>query len=354
MIDARIAALIVSWNRKEDLDLCLKSMKESLPLAEKIDICVVDNASTDGTADFLAINHSYVKVLTPSTNLGFAGGNNFGMNYLLEQGYEYILLLNSDIIVDDDFLTPLVDCLDQHNEIGMVQPVILQYKYPQLINTDGNPIHFLGFGFSGNCDKPIHSVEKQYGDHHLIKIPAVSGAVVLIRSSLLKTIGIFDDLFFIYNEDLDLSWRARLAGWELGLCPQARIYHNYEYRPTSSQKIYLVDRNRLCTLLKNYRLGTLIVLLPVLVLFELFMVLYSVCKKWLPLKIRGYYEMATQKPSLLEKRRRVQKLRKISDRQLVKWFTAELSFEQVNGLLVKFGNFFLRYFWGLIRCVIFW
>ncbi len=351
---ARTAALIVAWNGKQDLERCLHSLHKALKDAPSIDLCVVDNASVDGTAEWVQEQHPSVRCIHSSKNLGFAGGNNLGLRTLLEQNYEYILLLNQDIIAVSDFLTPLLTCMDRHPEIGMAQPVILQYRFPGRINTDGNPIHFLGFGFSGNCDQSIDAIEPAYGNREFISIPAASGAAVLIRASLLKEIGLFDDFFFNYNEDLDLAWRARLTGSELVLCPQARIFHNYEYTRPTRQKIGLLERNRIATLVKNYRTGTLLLLSPAFILFEIFMILYSVRENWFKMKIHGYLEIINQKPSLYKKRKQVQKYRKISDRQVTERFTSSLNFNPVASPLVSVGNLVLKYYWILSRRLIFW
>ena len=351
---ARIAVLIVAWNGKQDLRLCLSSLQTTLRDSPPYDLCVVDNASSDGTADWLSAQHPAVQLIRSETNLGFAGGNNLGLKALLGQDYEYILLLNQDTVAGNDFLAPLAACLDAHPEIGMAQPLILQFQHPNLINTDGNPIHFLGFGYAGHYNLPLEVVEPGYSDRECIPIPAASGAAVLIRSELLNSIGLFDDFFFSYNEDLDLCWRARLAGAGLAMCPRARVYHNYDYQRPTGQKTSLIERNRLAALCKNYRLGTLLLLSPVLLLFEFYMLLYAARHGWLGLKLRGYRELAAQKPSLLQKRRQVQALRRGTDRQIVQWFTAELKFERVSGPLVKIGNTFLRVHWKVIRNLIFW
>lgn len=350
----RIAVLIVAWNGKQDLRLCLSSLQTTLRDSPPYDICVVDNASRDGTADWLSTQHPAVQLIRSETNLGFAGGNNLGLKTLLGQGYEYILLLNQDTVAGNDFLAPLAACLDAHPEIGMAQPLILQFQHPNLINTDGNPIHFLGFGYAGNCDLPLEVVEPGYRDRECILIPAASGAAVLIRAELLNRIGLFDDFFFSYNEDLDLCWRARLSGAGLALCPRARVYHNYDYQRPTGQKTSLLERNRLAALCKNYRLGSLLLLSPVLLLFEFYMLLYAARHGWLGLKLRGYRELAGQKPPLRQKRRQVQALRRVSDRQIVRWFTAELKFERVNGWLIKIGNTLLRVHWKIFRNLIFW
>lgn len=351
---ARIAVLIVAWNGKQDLKLCLSSLQTTLRDSPPYDISVVDNASSDGTADWLAAQHPAVQLIRSKTNLGFAGGNNLGLKSLLEQGYEYILLLNQDTVAKNDFLSPLAACLDAHPEIGMAQPLILQFQHPNLINTDGNPIHFLGFGYAGNCDLPLEVVEPGYRERDCIPIPAASGAAVLIRSELLNRIGLFDDFFFSYNEDLDLCWRARLAGAGLALCPRARVYHNYDYQRPTGQKTSLLERNRLAALCKNYRLGTLLLLSPVLLLFELYMLLYAARNRWFTLKLRGYRELAAQKPTLRQKRRQVQALRRVSDRQIVQWFTAELKFERVSSRLVAVGNRILSVYWFIFCKTILW
>lgn len=347
----RLAVLIVSWNGRADLEACLASLAADLAHPFPIDIFLVDNHSSDDSLAFVREKYPAVRITALSRNTGFAGGNNAGLEQILAENYTYAVLLNQDTVVTPGWLEALVETATQFPAAGAVQPLILLYKQPQIINTSGNPFHFFGFGYSGQVGE---NRDKAPGSAAAVAIPSASGACVLLRVSALRIVGLFDELFFSYNEDLDLSWRLRLAGYDILLAPQVVIYHNYDFKRYSSRKLYLVERNRLMLILKNYAPGTLLLISPMLFLFEIYMLLYAWKEGWLGLKLEAYREVWHNLPHIRAWRRKVSAFRRVSDRTMAGWMTPRLENDFHKSFLVRAGNFFLTLYWAVTRRMILW
>src|SRR3989344_5635815 len=244
----RVAIIIVCYNGREYLPDCLTSLQAVDYPKERYSIIVVDNASSDHSVEYLREHWTNVAVTVLPKNTGFAGANNIGLRQAMEQGYDYAFLLNQDTVVTPGFLREAVAVAEADLTIGAVQSKLLRFGTNE-INSWGNVIHFLGFGYAGGNREPDQPISVQ-------EIAYPSGAAVLLRCSALKTVGILDDAFFMYHEDLDLGWRLWLAGYRCLLAPASVVYHKYEFS-RSMQKYFWMERNRYLVILTHYRLATL-------------------------------------------------------------------------------------------------
>jgi len=347
----KVAILIVSWNGRKDLPRCLESINIYHSKFDEFDVFIVDNGSIDGTVEWLNGAFPWIHVIPLKENLGFAGGNNEGWNYIEKFNYEYLLLINQDTEVMGDWLSCLVQAADKDKSIAAIQPVILQMADPSLVNTVGNPIHFLGFGFSGGNGKNIKSF---HFDNEIIDVPYASGACVLLRIGVIREIGLFDPKYFSFCEDLDLGWRILLYGYRNCLCTSASILHNYRYSKNGISKSPLIERNRIIGLLKNYHLATLLVYFPALLGFELYMLGHAALTGWFIQKLEGYRDIYGELKTIFQERIIIQKYRKVKDTEIVKKFTGVLEFDQEQSLFIKIGNFILYLYHLAITSIIFW
>ena len=206
-----ISIVIVNYNTRDLLADCLKSLGEHCPDAE---IVVVDNASRDGSVAMVRDAFPAVTLVESETNLGFAGANNLG---LAECRGEFLLLLNSDTVLEDDSLTRCADWLREHPEVGALSP--------RLVGVDGRPQRCL-YRFPSLKAKLLEAVrvgaprEPPEGDGWL------AGTALMIRREALEGLGgRLDDQFFMYWEDADLSMRLRKAGWGLAALPGPHVRH---------------------------------------------------------------------------------------------------------------------------------
>ncbi len=341
--------IIVSANHLAHLERCVPSVLGQQ--YDKMRILVVDNASTDGSVEFLKREYPQVQIIENSTNLGYAGANNVGFQ---NSASDYLAVLNPDTEVADDWLRELILALETCPAAGLATSKVLLLRSHERINTCGNEITFAGITTCRGLGQPADRYAR------LERVSAVSGSAFAIRRSVLQEIGPFDESFFLYYEDTDLSLRAALAGYQCLYVPTSIVYHDYAFRFTAS-KAYLQERNRIVSLLKVFRWGTLAALLPALLLAEA--MAWTFCalkgKDHLRSKLRSYGWIVRNRRQVWEARRETQALRRVGDRRLLRTMSHRLSFagttnRQAARALEAIVQPFLWAWGGLCRAVVFW
>ncbi len=268
-----LSIVIVSWNVRKDLRECLRSLLKdegSRLESGEIEIIVVDNASTDGTAEMVEHEFPQVKLLVNPQNLGYTKANNIGIKHSCGK---YILLLNPDTIVHQGALQALIDCAESHPEAGIIGA--------KLLNSDGSVQRsarsfpdigaglfrntFLGRLFPNNPFVRRYLLA-DFGYDEVREVDWVSGAAMLVRRDLIERIGGLDERFWAYCEDVDLCWRAWQAGYKVLFCPNAVITH--KVGRSSDQRLVpsLIQHHKSMWLfyLKNYRHRYPLVLFPLI------------------------------------------------------------------------------------------
>ncbi|MDP3995522.1 MAG: glycosyltransferase family 2 protein, partial [bacterium] len=231
----KIAIIIVTYNGSRWIRKCLASVFKS-EYEGGFGVIVIDNASSDGTADIVEQEFPEVEVIRSAKNLGFVGGNNIGIKEALKQGCEYVLMLNQDTEVAPDFLDEIAKVASK-DDVGIVQAMLVLGNERSLVNTSGNALHYLGFGFVKHYKEPV----EKWAHKEPIEIGYASGAALLVKRSVLEQVGFLDEKFFMYHEDLDLCWRAKLAGYRVMLAPKAMVYHYYEFN-RNKEMFYWTER----------------------------------------------------------------------------------------------------------------
>jgi GT2 family glycosyltransferase len=212
---SRIAVILLNWNAYFHSRNCIHSLSKVSEVP--FDIILVDNASTDDSFLKLKEEFPHVQFIQSSHNLGFTGGNNVGLQKLLKLNYEYVLLLNNDVFVHPNFLIHLINYLDLNPGVGAVQPLIFHH-----------PDHLSIWNGGGKFNRIIgktDSTQSSNTNHTTSEIDWISGCAFIIRTSVLKQVGLLNEKYFAYYEDVDLSFRIREAGYKLMLIPNSVIYH---------------------------------------------------------------------------------------------------------------------------------
>ena len=247
----KTAIVILNWNGENFLRQFLPTLIEKTNIPET-EIIVADNASSDGSLEYISSHHPSVRTILLDKNYGFAGGYNRALQQVDAQ---YYLLLNSDIEVTDNWLPALTTYLDQHPDVAACQPKIRSfYNRSQFehAGASGGFIDRLGYPF---CRGRILGVAEtdngQYDD--IIDIFWATGACLLIRADIFKKAGGFDDVFFAHMEEIDLCWRIKNSGERIVCIPQSTVYHvgGGTLNAESPFKTYLNFRNNLLLLYKN-------------------------------------------------------------------------------------------------------
>ncbi|MBI4457343.1 glycosyltransferase family 2 protein [Candidatus Uhrbacteria bacterium] len=347
MPNKKVAVIIVSYNADRFIADCFGSLGRANHEGIDLQTIVIDNASKDGTVERIRREYPWATVVANPNNDGFAGGNNIGMRLAFEHGADYVYLLNHDTEVTPGFLIEAVRAMEADPAIGAAQSLLLLSPEKEKVNSTGNALHFLGLGYCMDYRRPASAVDCQ----SVREIAYASGAGVIYRVAALRQVGLFDEDFFMYHEDLDLCWRMRLAGWKNVIAPRSVVYHKYEFSK-SIAKYYFMERNRYIVLLKNMQWRTLAVLAPFLAASEVALFVASVGGGWWRQKIKVYRHFLTAKAwrRIFEERRRVAAFRKIGDREATRLFTPTIAFQDVTGPFTQYvANPLMTATWALVR-----
>ena len=211
--------VIVNWNGLADTLECLGSL-QSLEY-ENFEIVLVDNASEDNSVEAIRRKHPSVRILANARNLGFTGGNNVGIRLALENGADYVWLLNNDTIVDRNALSSLLEVAESDPAIGILGGKIYYYSERNVLSFAGATIDW------GNGRSPhIGRGESDRGQYDTVRdMDRVSGCSMLVRRHVCESVGMLDDDFFLYAEDVDWCVRARIAGYRCVYVPASMVFH---------------------------------------------------------------------------------------------------------------------------------
>ncbi len=350
MPNKKVTIILVTYNSSRFVGGCFTSLENIDRTGLDLRVVALDNGSTDGTLESIKEKFPWVEARASGGNFGFAGGNNIVMREAIEHGDDYVYLLNLDTEVDPNFLVEAIKVMEMDKAISSVQSLLLLHPERELVNSAGNAIHFLGFGYCQDYRRKLEEIDTET----VRDIAYPAGASVLFRCSALKHVGLFDEKLFIYHEDLDLGWRLRLAGYRNVLAPKSKVYHKYEFS-RSIGKWYYMERNRYIVLIKNMRLWTLLLIAPSLIAAESMMALTALRGGWWPKKIKAmtYFMNPLVWQHLLRERDRVGALRCAGDRQVMELFTYEIRDQEGTSLFVHFvANPLMGFAWAIIRRLI--
>lgn len=314
----RASIIIVSYNARQKLLACLASISSQLP--RWCEIIVVDNASSEGNAEAVAASRPDVILIRSEKNLGFAAGCNLGVQ---KSSGKFLVFINPDMLVEQGWLGALVAPLDGDDHIGLVTGRILLLDHPERINACGCDVHVAGLILCRGTGRTKESYPQAE------EVAAISGACFAIRRDLFERLGGFDEDMFLYGEDTDLSWRARLAGWRTLYTPDSVVFHDYRLR-IAGLRVFWNERNRYLMLLKSLKWRTLLLLVPAYLIAEVitwgFVLLRD--RGNIGNKIRAYRWIVNNWSRVMEKRRATQALRAITDRELLRSTSFAVDFRQ--------------------------
>lgn len=247
----RVAVVILNWNGKNWLERFLPTVLEHSTGA---DVIVADNASNDGSVEWLRAHHSAVRVIAMDRNTGFAGGYN---EALAQVENDYFLLLNSDVEVTPGWLDGLVRYMDRDRRMAACQPKVLSHSRRDHFEHAGAAGGFIdrnGYPFCrGRIFELTEKDEGQYDDER--EVFWATGACLMIRRDAFRAAGGFDASLFAHMEEIDLCWRLRRTGWHIGYTNASRVFHvgGGALGYGSPRKTYLNFRNSMIVLTKNLR-----------------------------------------------------------------------------------------------------
>lgn len=378
MTNKKIAVILVNYKdyAKKYLRECRDSLRNQNYPKELFQVYVVDNATSPGTRNYL--NKLYPEAsVVPREDGNYAAANNVGIEAGKKDGCEYFVIANMDTRFDVNWLSELIIALEQYSNNGIAQSKLLLYPeegFPKKqentvqaksfgfgykkeepknfkINSVGNIFHFLGYGFTkgyGEDDKEIKGSPEIEG--------YASGCSFIIKKEVLDIIGGYNEEYYMYHDDIEMSLKTRLAGYRIILAPKSIVYHKYEFS-RSVKMIYQMERNRYLVMLHFYKLPTLLLLLPIIIFMDLGMLFYSIVNGWFKAKLDVY--MYFLKPEswrkIKETRQEINKIRKISDQKIFENISGRVEFQEINNPVLKYiANPVINLYLVVIKKLIKW
>lgn len=357
----KVAVVYLTYNTpasEHDIDACLQSLETVQYPKDAWRIIFVENQSKHGQSRPMIERDWFPKVGTTlpemeyhsnTDDVGYAGANVVALRAAQAWGADYIYLLNQDATVDSQFLQTIVSCAEAQPNSAVLQSRLMLAQAPDELNSCGNALHYLGFGFS------LGYKEKYFpGKRATLPVFYASGASVLVRCSAVNIIGLFESSYYMYHEDVDLSWRARLAGFDIAYVEDSVVYHHYEFSK-SIKKFYWMERNRHLTNLTNYEWKTILAILPALLLMESGTFVFSLKSGWAKEKVRSWGHLFKPSTWAFIRRRRaeVALFRKVSDSEILSYMCGIVTNQEVNNpIMTKIVNPILGGYFGLIKRII--
>jgi len=349
----KVSIIILNWNGKRFLKDCLDSIFKQT--YKNFNVIFVDNASTDGSVGFVKekyrkeIRSRKLWIICNDKNYGFAEGNNIGAKYAMkDRKLKYIVLLNNDTIVDKNFLKELVKVAESDEQIGIVQSNIL---YPVDPSMEKNKKEIVICGKRFYISKKRQEMENSgtisilnYNVYNVRKTAGVgfyaSGTSLLFNANIIRQP--FDPDYFMYSEDVYLSWLVRLKGYKVGFAEKSYVIHlgGWCKEPKDPKLIFHSEKNRIMNLILFYARDTLLKIFPLLI-FEIFLKNLVYPKKT-KIRILAYAWILKNRHRIAKKRRNIQAQRKVQDGDILKTMSYKIITE--GGVVSKMVNSLARFY----------
>lgn len=339
--------VVLSWER-------LTYPKESMT------IYIIPAGSPDGIADVVrrdvlprsGKDLPNIVLWDDGKNDGFSANNNAPMRDAIGNGAEYIFLQNGDLRLAPDTITEAVAAAERDENVGSVQSLVMYWNDEKKVNTSGGMVHVAGFGFSrGNGEERGTRNEESSEE-----VAYASGAAVLYRTSALQNVGLLEEGFFMYHEDLELGLRLKIAGYKNVLAPKSIVYHDYTFGGNRKKFVWM-ETYRFVVLAAYLRVPTMLLLAPLWLAIELGSSAMMARSGNIGIKLSAYVMCC--RPSTIalawKLRRRAQKLRTISDGELTRLWTGRIEAQEMsNPFLERVVNPIVSSIWRILHRAIIW
>lgn len=339
MINNRLAIIVLNWNGADDTVACMDSLMAQKGISP--DIILVDNNSHDDSValleQYIAKSKTPIHFIKNGVNSGFTGGNNIGFSYALEQGYEYIGTLNPDATADTYWTTSLLTELDTYKDVGITTGILARSDKKTV---DTTAEQYTTWGIPGPRGRDSLLADAPKDAEYVF---GSTGGGFIARADMLRSIGLFDEKFFMYFEDVDLSFRAQLAGYKVRYTPGAIAYHKLS---ASTNKVpglavYNTFKNLPMLYVKNMPRELWLTTYPRFVLAYTLILGNAIVRGrgWPALK--GWVKSWLLLPHMFGERFTIQKAKKVSAKYIDSIILHDIPPEQTG--LRKFRDFFTRF-----------
>ena len=349
----KIAVVLINYHDYAErfLGACRDSLRKQNYDQDNFKVYIVDNDSSEKAFNYLKNEYPEAKILTRDDG-NYSAANNLGFKEGIRDGADYLVALNMDTEVEPDFLSELAKALENNPEAGLAQAKIFLYprteaeKLSPKINSLGNIIHYLGFGFTDGYNQP---------DFEIKACPEIkgyaSGCAFIVRKEVLEGVGGLNEEFYMYHDDIELSLKVKLLGYRIILAPKAVAFHKYEFS-RSIKMFYYIERNRYLTLFifasKRY---LALIFLP-LMFMDIAMFFFSLLSGRFKelLKIYNYFLKSKNINKIIKSRQEVKAFSKLKFSDIAKNFQAKIEFQEISNPILKYIlNPLMSAYWFLIR-----
>lgn len=360
----KIAIVYLSFHCEPYIDDVVSALKRLSYPKDKLAFIIVDNPHpTHGSSVRYVEEHVMplsadslpeVVLLPQKENSGFAAGNNVGAQWAMDHGYEYVYFHNNDGFLASDALEPLVQHMQENKGVGIAQSMIMLHPETNLVNTSGNAFHYLGFGYGKDYRAPIDALVLD----PVTDISYASGSGMMVRTELIKKYGGWNEIFWMYHEDIEWSFRLRSLGYSISMVKDSLFFHKYQFS-RSIQKFYWMERNRFGLMLMYFKVPTLLLMLPMAIVLELGLWVFAFRNKtWkVRLQVYVYWLHPLHWFRWLKQRRKIQKERIVGDDVLLSYSVGGIHFQEKSmehPLLLYVGNPIMSLYFKAIRSIVRW
>ena len=310
-----VAIVVLNWNGKDPVQKCLDSIKD-----QGGKIIVVENGSVDGSLELIKEKYPFVELVVNPKNMGFAGGVNQGINIAIRERYDFVALLNNDAVADQSWLEQLVFYMNDHPDVGIATCKLIT-ENKQNLDSTGENFSVWGLPFPrGRGEKVTNKYDNQ------TDIFGASGGASIYRVDMFKDIGLFDEDFFAYYEDVDISFRAQLKGWKVSYVPESKAYH--QIGGTSGKikgfTVYHGAKNRLLLFYKDVPRKYFWVIGRRFILANLLFLARAISRGQGWFAIKGYAKGLVLIPRKHKERKLIQSTKKVTDEYIWSIITHDL------------------------------
>ena len=356
----RVAIIYLCWGMVDYVDDVVEAIAAQTYDHEALTCFMVTAGSTDGIQEKIkrdvlprsGKDLPKTVLLDDPVNRGFAGNNNVAVRQALEEGFDYIFLHNGDLKLHQDALKDLVRLAESDETIGSAQSLVLYWNDHNKVNVSGGVFHVAGYAYARDNLTALDQVRYEDGE----EVAYASGAAALYRSSVLKEVGLMEEGFFMYHEDLELGLRMRMAGYRNVLAATSWAYHDYQFS-RNPKKFAWMEVYRWVVVGAFYKWPTLVFLSPLLVCVEIGTWFMALRGGWIGAKVKMVQKTFDPKTWKLffKVRRRAQALRRVDDRELLKFVSGRIEAQEQHNWIVEYvANPVLSVWLAAMRFIVRW
>ena len=333
---------------------CRDSLRAQDYQQDLANVYLVDNASS-------AESVGYLKEIYPEANIlvredgNYCAASNLGFQKAIADGCDYLVALNMDTEVSSSWLQKLVEALENNPEAGIAQSLIYlapkneEEKKEPKINTAGNIINFLFFGFTSFYGKTLAESKLDINTYPEIIYP--SGCSFIIRKEGFELAGPYNEDYFMYHDDLSLGLKTRLAGWKIILAPQSTLFHKYQFG-RNKKNFYYLERNRYLCYRAFYSRRARFLLSPIFFIMDLGLLGFSFIGGWGDVKLKLYEELTSHKFSQIVNREREEfkRVAKVPVKNITNSFSGVVRFAEIDNFVLKYlVNPVTNLYWRIVK-----